>query len=263
MRLIIGRSLTPLNYPKTLRAVRQRETVGRSDDNSRGELENVRGGSSADHRGTDQRSESHCPDGESKRDHRAMGKNWSSSVTGSSNDYFTAGNWTLASGRVFTEAEERSGAAVCVVGETVRNKLFGQENPVGSAIRVKQFSCDVIGLLKSNGQASMGRDQDDTVIVPLKTLQRRVSGSQDISSLMVAAADGASTERIKASVEQLMRERRHVGEGEEDNFNVLDTKEIAQTMTGATRMLTMLLGAVAAVRARARTSCSEALIRVR
>jgi putative ABC transport system permease protein len=177
----------------------------------------------------------------------AMGKNWSSTVTGSTNDYFTAGNWTLASGRVFTEAEERSGAAVCVIGETVRNKLFGQENPVGSAIRVKQFSCDVIGLLKSKGQASMGRDQDDTVIVPLKTLQRRVTGSQDISSLMVAAADGVSTEHIKASVEQLMRERRHIGEGEEDNFNVLDTKEIAQTMTGATRMLTMLLGAVAAV----------------
>jgi putative ABC transport system permease protein len=177
----------------------------------------------------------------------AMSKNWSTTVTGTTNDYFTAGNWTLASGRVFTEAEERSGAAVCVVGETVRNRLFGQSSPMGSVIRVKQFSCDVIGLLKSKGQASMGRDQDDTVIVPLKTLQRRVTGSQDISSLMVGVKDGVSTERLKASIEQLMRERRHIGEDEEDNFNVLDTKEIAQTMTGATRMLTMLLGAVAAV----------------
>jgi putative ABC transport system permease protein len=177
----------------------------------------------------------------------AMAKNWSTTVTGTTNGYFTAGNWTLATGRIFTEAEERSGAAVCVVGETVRNKLFGDASPVGSAIRVKQFSCDVIGLLKSKGQASMGRDQDDTVIIPLKTLQRRITGSQDISQLMVAVKDGVSTERIQTSVQQLMRERRHIGQGEEDNFNVLDTKEIAQTMTGATRMLTMLLGAVAAV----------------
>ena len=88
----------------------------------------------------------------------AMAKNWSTTITGTTNGYFTAGHWTLASGRAFTEAEERSGAAVCVVGETVRNKWFGQANPVGSAIRVKQFSRDVIGLLKSKGQASIGRD---------------------------------------------------------------------------------------------------------
>jgi putative ABC transport system permease protein len=176
----------------------------------------------------------------------ANAKNWTTSVTGTTNDYFTAGNWTLASGRTFSEAEERSGATVCVVGQTVRDKLFGEANPVGSSIRVKQFSCDVIGLLKSKGQASMGRDQDDSVIVPLRTLQRRVSGNQDISSITVSANDGAS-ERVKAGIEDLMRERRHIGPTEEDNFNVLDTREIAQTMTGATQLLTTLLAAVAAV----------------
>jgi putative ABC transport system permease protein len=176
----------------------------------------------------------------------ANAKNWTTSVTGSTNEYFTAGNWTLASGRTFSEAEERSGAAICVVGETVRTKLFGQGNPVGSSIRVKQFSCEVVGLLKSKGQASMGRDQDDSVIVPLRTLQRRVTGNQDVSSIMVAANDGAS-ERVKGGIEALMRERRHIGPSEEDNFNVLDTREIAQAMTGTTRLLTMLLGAVAAV----------------
>lgn len=176
----------------------------------------------------------------------ANAKNWTTSVTGTTNDYFTAGNWTLASGRTFSEAEERSGATVCVVGQTVRNKLFGEANPVGSSIRVKQFSCDVIGLLKSKGQASMGRDQDDSVIVPLRTLQRRVSGNQDISSITVSANDGAS-ERVKAGIEDLMRERRRIGPTEEDNFNVLDTREIAQTMTGATQLLTTLLAAVAAV----------------
>jgi putative ABC transport system permease protein len=176
----------------------------------------------------------------------ANAKNWTTNVTGTTNDYFIAGNWTLASGRAFSEAEQRSGASVCVAGQTVRAKLFGQANPVGSTIRVKQFSCEVIGLLASKGQASMGRDQDDTVIVPLRTLQRRVTGNQDISSISVAADDGAST-RVKAGIEDLMRERRHIGPTEEDNFNVLDTREIAQTMTGTTRLLTMLLGAVAAV----------------
>jgi putative ABC transport system permease protein len=177
----------------------------------------------------------------------ATTKNWSTTVTGTTGAYFTAGNWTLASGRAFAEAEQRSGAAVCVIGETVRGKLFGTANPLGSAIRLKQFSCEVIGLLRSKGQASMGRDQDDTVLVPLRTLQRRVTGSLDINSIMVAATDSASTDRVKTSIEQLMRERRHIGTGETDDFNVLDTKEIAQTMTGTTRLLTALLAAVAAV----------------
>jgi putative ABC transport system permease protein len=112
---------------------------------------------------------------------------------------------------------------------------------------VKQFSCDVIGLLRSKGQASMGRDQDDTVLVPLRTLQRRVAGNQDVGQIMVAAKDGVSTDRVKSSVEQLMRERRRITAGDNDDFNVLDTKEIAQTLTGTTQLLTMLLGAVAAV----------------
>ncbi len=176
-----------------------------------------------------------------------MAKNWSTNVTGTTAAFLTAVNWTLSSGRVFSEAEERSGAAVCIAGETVRSKLFATANPVGSVIRVKQFSCDVIGLLRSKGQASMGRDQDDTVLVPLRTMQRRVAGNQDVSSILVAAMDGVSTDRVRASVEQLMRERRHIAPGEQDDFNVLDTKEVAQALTGTTKLLTALLGAVAAV----------------
>ena len=177
----------------------------------------------------------------------AMARNWTTTVTGTTAAYFTTGNWTLASGRVFSAAEERAGAAVCVLGETVRAKLFAAANPVGSTIRVKQFTCDVIGLLASKGQASMGRDQDDAVVVPLRTLQRRVSGSQDVGQIQVAVKDGVATDRVKAAIEQLMRERRRVGAGETDDFNVLDTKEIAQAMTGTTQLLTTLLGAVAAV----------------
>ena len=177
----------------------------------------------------------------------AMAKNWTTTVTGTTADYLPVGNWTLAAGRAFTEAEEKSGAPVCVVGETVRTQLFGAANPVGSTIRVKQFSCEVIGLLKSKGQASMGRDQDDTVLVPLRTLQRRITGSDDVGQIQLAVRDGGTTDRAKAAVEQLMRERRRIGEGVDDNFNVLDTREIARTMTGTTQLLTTLLGAVAAV----------------
>jgi putative ABC transport system permease protein len=177
----------------------------------------------------------------------AQAKNWTTTVTGTTNDYFSAGNWKLATGRAFTDTEMRAGAAACVLGDTVRTKLFGQAEPVGETIRVKQFSCEVVGVLAAKGQASMGRDQDDTVVIPLRTLQRRVTGSQDVQSIMVAAQDGVSTELVKGRIEALMRERRRITGDKVDDFNVLDTKEIATAMAGSTKVLTGLLGAVAAV----------------
>jgi putative ABC transport system permease protein len=177
----------------------------------------------------------------------SAGKNWTTSITGTTDDYFTAGSWHLSSGRTFTDAEERAGKAVCVVGETVRKKLFGTQDPVGSEIRVKNFSCEIVGLLVSKGQASMGRDQDDAVVMPLHTLQRRLSGTQDVGDVMVSVSEGRSTETVQKQIEALLRERRHITGDEQDDFNVLDTKEIAEAMSGTTRVLTALLGAVAAV----------------
>jgi len=118
--------------------------------------------------------------------------NWSTVVLGTSESYFVSGNWRLAAGRTFNETEERSGKAVCVIGETVRERLFGRQNPVGSEIRIKQFACEVIGLLAARGQSAMGSDQDDTVIMPLRTVQRRLSGSQDVNRLLISVATGAS-----------------------------------------------------------------------
>ena len=174
-------------------------------------------------------------------------RNWSTMVTGSTNDHFRAGNWEIVSGRDFTETEERSGRAVCVIGESVRANLFGAQNPVGSDIRIKQFSCEVVGLLKAKGQSAMGSDQDDTVVMPLRTVQRRLTGSQDVSRLTVSVREGASIDAAKEQLVLLMRERRNIAENEEDNFRVMDTSQIAETLTGTTRILTMLLGAVAAV----------------
>ena len=173
--------------------------------------------------------------------------NWSTVVTGTNNDYFTVGNWQLAAGRVFTESEERAGKAVCVIGQTVRENLFGQQNPVGSAIRVKQFSCEVIGLLASKGQAAFGSDQDDVVVMPLRTVQRRLTGTQDVSRLMVSVNETASLSKTRNRVARLLRERRKIAGNEEDDFRLMDTRQITDALTGTTRVLTGLLGAVAAV----------------
>jgi putative ABC transport system permease protein len=173
--------------------------------------------------------------------------NWSTVVYGSTNDYFPAGNWVLAKGRDFSEAEERAGKAVCVIGETVRDKLFARQIPVGSEIRIRGFACEVIGLLKAKGQSTMGSDQDDTVVMPLRTVQRRLTGSQDINRMMVSVKPGSSIDMVKEQLTALLRERRKIGPNEEDDFRVLDTRQLAETLTGTTKILTMLLGAVAAV----------------
>ena len=174
-------------------------------------------------------------------------RNWSSSVVGTTAAYFETNNWVLADGRRFDEAEERAGASVCIVGATVRRELFGSANPLGEPLRVRQFSCTVIGLLAAKGQAAMGLDQDDVVLLPLRTVQRRVTGSTRINTLLVSMRDDSDPARVKAAVAQLLRERRKLAEDEPDNFNVLDTRQIAQTLSGTTEIMTTLLGAVAAV----------------
>jgi putative ABC transport system permease protein len=151
-----------------------------------------------------------------------MAKNWSTAVTGTNGDWFRAGNWRLASGRTFTEAEERGGKTVCVIGETVRRELFGTGNPVGDSIRIKQFSCEVIGVLVSKGQSSMGRDQDDAIVMPLPTVQRRLTGSQNLGIIMVSVKEGVPTSRAMEQIRTLMRERRKIGDGDSDDFNVID-----------------------------------------
>ncbi len=177
------------------------------------------------------------------------GRNWVTSVTGSTNEWFDIGNWKLASGRIFEDDEQRAGAAVCLIGETVRREIYGGtagQTGLGEMLRVKQFSCNVIGILASKGQGGMG-DQDDTVIVPLHTLQRRVTGSRRVDSLAVSMQDGTDSAPLKASMRQLMRERRKLGETDDDNFNIFDTQQLAETLASTMGVLTSLLGAVAAV----------------
>ncbi|NMM12067.1 MAG: FtsX-like permease family protein [Rhodoferax sp.] len=177
----------------------------------------------------------------------ANGRNWTSSIIGSTNAWLLTGNWKLGDGRIFSDAELRAGAAVCLIGETVRRELYGTRPAVGEQLRVKQISCTIVGVLGSKGQGSFGNDQDDVVLVPIKTLQRRITGNTRVNTLLVSMLDGSDATRVKASLSQLLRERRKLAEADEDNFNVLDTKQLADTLAGTTKVMTMLLGAVAAV----------------
>jgi putative ABC transport system permease protein len=174
-------------------------------------------------------------------------ENWSTTVMGTTNAYLEVKDWALQSGRRFTEGEMRGGKAVCILGSTVRQELFGGQDPAGSSIRLKKLSCQVIGVLQSKGQTSFGRDQDDLVLIPLRAFQRRVAGNTDVSNILVSARDGVSTDKVKRDIEQLMRERRKISAGKDDDFYVRDMKEIVAALTGTTRVLTALLGAVAAV----------------
>lgn len=175
------------------------------------------------------------------------GQSRQTTIIGSGNDYLVAQNWELASGRSFMPSEERGGQAVCLIGETVRSRLFGSTPAVDQTIRVGNVACQVIGLLDKKGQSGMGSDQDDVVMMPLKVFQRRIGGSTDISSIMLSAEDGVSTAKVQADVERLLRERRKIIAGRDDDFTVNDMTQMAATLTGTTTLMTGLLGAVAAV----------------
>jgi putative ABC transport system permease protein len=174
-------------------------------------------------------------------------QNWSTQVTGSSNEYFRVTNRSVKSGRQFTDSELRGGASVCVIGETIRKKLFGGQEVIGERMRLQKLSCEVIGLLAEKGQNTMGSDQDDMVVLPLKAFQRRISGSQDVGMIQVSIQSEQLTDKAKADIVRLMRERRHLSASDDDNFNVMDMKEIIKMLTGTTTLLTALLSAVAAV----------------
>ena len=173
----------------------------------------------------------------------------STSITGTTPDYFPINKWTISEGRLFNESDYRSGRAVCVIGATVRRELFGNADPLGAKIRVGKASMEVIGLLAAKGQMGMG-DQDDTIIVPLSSLQRRLLGrtsARDISQITISAEDNTNSDVITAEITSLMRQRRNLQPNENNNFSVMDTRQIAETLSSSTRVMTTLLAAVAGV----------------
>jgi putative ABC transport system permease protein len=173
--------------------------------------------------------------------------NHSVTVTGTENAYFDIRGWTLAYGRAFSDGELRTGAPVCILGTTAETALLGEGNPVGSVIRVGKISCDVIGLLAKREASTFGQDDNDTVVIPLRAMQRRILGKSDVQSISVTFRDGATAEDVTAQIQSLMRERRHITGNMNDDFNIFDMKQISSMLTGITGVLTGLLSAVAAI----------------
>jgi len=174
-------------------------------------------------------------------------RNWSTGVTGSTNGFMAVRDWSLEKGRQFTDGELRAGKAVCILGSTVCKELFGTEDPLGAIIRLKKLAFRVIGVFEAKGQSTFGTDRDDFILIPLRTLQRRITGNKDVNSIYLSALDGFSIDSVKRDIERLMRERRHISAGKDDDFHVRDMREITKILSGTTMVLTSLLGAVAAV----------------
>ncbi|MDZ7825337.1 MAG: ABC transporter permease [Gammaproteobacteria bacterium] len=167
-------------------------------------------------------------------------------VQGTDNDWFFVRNQQVARGREFEPAELTAGAAVCIVGTTVVENLLGGEEPLGATLRVGRTACRVIGVLEEKGE-SMGQDRDNTILMPIKAVQRRLVGSLDVPAIHVSALVDGTTQRVQADIEALLRQRRRIGPEEDDDFYVRDTQDIAEALESTTNTMTVLLGAIAAV----------------
>ncbi len=174
-------------------------------------------------------------------------KSTTSSVIGTNNDYFVIKDWEVTEGRIFDESELNSGKSSCIIGTTIVKQLFAETNPIGMSIRLKNLSCNVIGVLKSKGAAAFGNDQDEIIIVPLKMYQQKIKGDKDVSSILISITDGKLIDNAKIEITSLMQERRALRIEEPDNFHIRDMQEMLSTMTSTTKMLTYLLGSIAAI----------------
>ena len=178
----------------------------------------------------------------------ANGRNWQTSIIGTDNNYFKIDNREIVEGRLFESGEMLAGSAVCVIGGTIQKELFGKGSEViGRTIRTGGFSCRVIGLMKSKGTAAMGGDQDDLLVMPIQTVQRRILGNTRVGALLISVNPQSDRDRLREAVKSLMRERRSLSDGDDDNFQILDTAEIAAKVASTTQIMTTLLAAVAAV----------------
>ena len=174
-------------------------------------------------------------------------QNWSTTVAGTTNGYFHASNLELAQGRIFSDAELAAGKSVCVIGETVHANLFRNTESLGKSLRLNDISCRIIGILEKRGEGGFGQNTDDSVVMPLKTAMRRLTGNQNVQAILVAVEQEFDSATVGDAISLLLRERRRLRAGMEDDFRIFDSKQLSDTLSGTTRTLTMFLGAVAAV----------------
>jgi putative ABC transport system permease protein len=178
--------------------------------------------------------------------------NWSTSIFGTTNDYLEARDWPLAAGRGFEAAEVQGSAKVAIIGQTVAQQLFGDADPIDQVIRVKKIPVTVIGVLDKKGQNSLGQDQDDMVLVPISTYRNRIQGGvggkqKRIGSISVKVREGQNMKAAEEGIRDLLRQRFRVQPGADDPFTVRNLTEILQAQESASRVMAMLLAAVAGI----------------
>jgi putative ABC transport system permease protein len=178
--------------------------------------------------------------------------NWSTSVFGTTNDYFVAREWPLVAGRLFDGAEVQGSAKVAIIGQTVARELFGDADPLDQVIRVRKVPMTVIGLLEKKGQNSMGQDQDDVVVVPISTYRNRIQGGvggklKRVGTISVKVHEGEDMKAVEGQIRDLLRQRFKVQPGAEDPFTIRNLTEILQAQEASSRVMTLLLAAVAGI----------------
>lgn len=176
--------------------------------------------------------------------------NWSTSVSGVTPDYLQVAAWQIAEGAWMSDSDIRSATRVAVLGNTVAQNLFGDEDPVGQTIRIKQSPFTVIGVLEGKGQALDGRDQDDTILVPLRTAQRQLFAQQfqnAVRNIMVQAVSASAMPQAEKDMNELLRQRHRLREGADDDFTVRNLTALAKTAAQTAQLMSMLLGAIASI----------------
>jgi putative ABC transport system permease protein len=178
--------------------------------------------------------------------------NWSTQFMGVTNDFLTARDWNLVAGRAFESAEIAGAGKVALIGQTTAEKLFGDADPIDQVIRVRKVPLTIVGVLEKKGQNSFGQDQDDILLMPISTARARVLGQAQgrqkrINTIHVKVVDGANMKDVEERMKDVLRQRLKVQAGAEDPFTVRNLTEILQTQEAASRVLTLLLGAVASV----------------
>ena len=174
-------------------------------------------------------------------------QNWMTSVAGEAPEYFDIRQWAIVSGASFTDQDLRSAAKVCVVGQTVARQLFGDEEPIGQIIRIKNVPFQVVGLLRAKGMSVMGSDQDDIVVVPYSTAMKRLIGSPLLRIITVQSSGEDRTNAVVQGITELLRQRHRLGQTRDNDFTVRSQQEIAEMATATSKILRLLLGAIASV----------------
>ena len=176
--------------------------------------------------------------------------NWNSSIIGTTPGYLEARSWPVVSGAPFTDSDVRSATRVALIGKTAAQNLFGDEDPVGKTIRIRQSPFVILGTLAVKGQGMDGRDQDDTIVIPLTTAQRKVFGSQfqgSVRMIMVQTATQEIMPAVEKSMTELLRQRHRIREGMDNDFSLRNLTAVADSAVESTRIMSLLLGAIASV----------------